>query len=227
MFLAQELKKITNLYVTEIPARRTLNPIFKTLGYTIGHTNDLVHVQFEYGIFPSLKLGRRTLTAFAALPFYLGLSLGNRRVVTTIHEPRKTVITGGKSGLAYIRLLDQLIFSVSDLIIVHTQESRQLLQTLYSVEGSKLRVIAHGSYEQPKFMDRQEAKAEFGLMGKIVVTILGFVTPKKGHDLVIPLLSKLDRNVQLVIAVDPKTLKMQNTSRNSRKWLQNTAMQIG
>ena len=37
------------------------------------------------------------------------------------------------------------------------------------------------------------------------MTILGFVTPKKGHDLVIPLLPHLDKNVQLVIAGGPQT----------------------
>lgn len=45
----------------------------------------------------------------------------------------------------------------------------------------------------------------FGLQGKTVLTILGFVTPKKGADLVIPLLPKIDSNVQLVVAGGPQT----------------------
>lgn len=203
-FLAQELKKITELYVCEVPSKNALNPLYKTMGYSVGHSNDLVHVQFEYGIFPSLKLGKRTLTAFAALPFYLGLARGDRVVVTTLHEPRKTISAGGRSGFLYTQMLDKLMFSVSDLIIVHTQESKRLMQTLYGVEEAKLRVIAHGSYEQPKFMKKDEAKGKLGLTGKTVLTILGFVTPKKGHDLLIPLLPKIDKNVQLVIAGGPQ-----------------------
>ena len=206
-FLAQELQKTTKLYVTAVPTKNALSPTFETLGYSVGRINDLVHVQFEYGIFPSLKIGKRTLTAFSALPFYYGLSLGNRRIVTTVHEPRKIITAGGKSGLLYTKLLDKLIFNVSDLIIVHTEESKRLMQTLYGVEGSKLRVIPHGSYQQPKFMDKNRAKAELGLTGKTVVTVLGFVTAKKGHDLVIPLLPKMDRNVQLVIAGGPQNVE--------------------
>ncbi|MGD6807230.1 MAG: glycosyltransferase [Candidatus Bathyarchaeia archaeon] len=202
-FLVQELRKIMGGYVTPVPKTNALNPYFKILGYRVGRSQDLVHIQFEYGIFPSAKLGR-TLTAFAALPFYLGLGLGNRRVITTMHEPRKAVVAGGKIGLLYTRLLDKLIFSVSDIIVVHTQESKRLLQTVYGVKPAKLRVIPHGSYQQPRLSDKEAVKAKLGLGGKTVVTILGFVTVKKGHDLAIPLLPKIGDNVQLVIAGGPQ-----------------------
>lgn len=205
-FLAEELRKEAGIYVTVVPKVHALNPYFKILGYRVGRSRDLVHVQFEYGIFPSLKMGKKTLTAFSALHFYVGLAMGNRRVVTTIHEPRKTVTTGWASGF-YTKLLDRLIFSTSDLIVVHTEESKRLMETLYGVESSKLQVIPHGSYEQPIFLSKEQAKAKFGLQGKIVVAILGFVTPKKGHDLVIPLLPQIDKNVQLVIAGGPQNLQ--------------------
>jgi glycosyltransferase involved in cell wall biosynthesis len=203
-FLAEELQNKVNLYITSIPTKNALNPCFKILGYSVGSSHDLVHVQFEYGLFPSLKLGKRTLTAFSALPFYSGLAMGNRRVVTTIHEPRKAVSAGARSGLFFTNLLDKVIFTVSDLIIVHTRESKQLMKTVYGVEESKLRVIPHGSYQQPNFQDKDECKRKLNLQDKVVLTILGFVTPKKGHDLVIPLLPHLDRNIQLVIAGGPQ-----------------------
>ena len=206
-FLAEELKKNVKLYITDLPDKHALNPYFIILGYRVGRSQDLVHVQFEYGLFPDLKLGKKRLTAFAALLFYFGLSLGNRRVITTFHEPRKTVTARGKSGFFYTRLLDGLIFAVSDLIIVHTLESKALMKTLYGVDESKLRVIPHGSFEKPKFLDKDECKRKLGLEGKTVMTILGFVTSKKGHDLVIPLLPQLDKNVQLVIAGGPQTAK--------------------
>jgi glycosyltransferase involved in cell wall biosynthesis len=203
-FLAEELQNKVKLYITSIPTKNALNPCFKILGYSVGSSHDLVHVQFEYGLFPSLKLGKRTLTAFSALPFYSGLAMGNRRVVTTIHEPRKAVSAGARSGLFFTNLLDKVIFTVSDLIIVHTRESKQLMKTVYGVEESKLRVIPHGSYQQPNFQDKDECKRKLNLQDKVVLTILGFVTPKKGHDLVIPLLPHLYRNIQLVIAGGPQ-----------------------
>lgn len=204
-FLAQELKKTVKVYITILPKKNALNPFFKILGYRVGHNQDLVHVQFEYGLFSTLKLGKRSLTAFAALLFYLGLSLGNRFIVTTIHEPRKTIAAGTKSGIFYTRLLDKLVFSISDLLVVHTRESKELLEKVYEVNASKLRVIPHGSFEQPRFLDKLESKRKLGLQEKTVMTILGFVTPKKGHDLVIPLLPQLDRSVHLLIAGGPQT----------------------
>jgi glycosyltransferase involved in cell wall biosynthesis len=204
-FLADELRKNAEVFVAALPKKHALNPYFAMLGKKVASSHDIVHVQFEYGLFSSLKFGKKTLTAFASLPFYLGVSHGNRHVVTTIHEPRKTVSAGGRSGFFFTKLLDNLIFMVSDLIIVHTLESKHLMQTLYGVPASKLRVIPHGSYQKPTFLDKEECKRKFGLQGKTVVTILGFVTPKKGHDLVIPLLPQLDPNVQLVIAGGPQT----------------------
>ena len=46
-------------------------------------------------------------------------------------------------------LLDRLIFAVSDLIIVHTRESKNLMKTFYGVDESRLLVIPHGSFENP------------------------------------------------------------------------------
>jgi glycosyltransferase involved in cell wall biosynthesis len=204
-FLAEELKKSTRLYITALPKKNALSPYFFIQGYEVARSQDLVHVQFEYGIFPSLRVGKRNLTAFAALLFYFGLALGNRRIITTIHEPRKKVTAGGKSGLYYTKLLDKLIFTISDLMIVHTQESKEIMKMIYAVNESKLRVIPHGSFEKPNLLNKEDCKRNLGLQNKTVITILGFVTPKKGHDLVIPLLPQLDPNVQLVIAGGPQT----------------------
>ncbi len=205
-FLAEELRKKVKLFITILPEKNALNPSFMILGYRVGRSNDLVHVQFEYGLFPDLKIGKKNLTAFAALLFYLGIALGNRKVITTMHEPRKIIAAGG-SGFFYTRLLDQLIFAVSDLIIVHTLESKILMKTAYKVNESKLLVIPHGSFEHPLFQNKDECKRRLGLQGKMVLTILGFVTPKKGHDLVIPLLPKIDSNVQLVFAGGPQNFE--------------------
>jgi glycosyltransferase involved in cell wall biosynthesis len=203
-YLAAELAKTCKVTVTPLPDKNPAGAFYKLLGYNAAHHGDVVHVQFEYGIFPPLKLGRRSLSGFAALPFYVGLALGNRKIVTTMHEPRKTSTQGGGNARLYTRLLDKVIYTTSDMVIVHTKESRQLLESTYHVEPEKIRVVPHGSYEQPVFQDRDAAKAKLGLQGKTVVTILGFVTAKKGHDLAIPLLGKLPENVHLLVAGGPQ-----------------------
>jgi len=204
-FFAQELSKKARVFVTELRKKNALSPYFALLGHKVASSHDIVHIQFEYGLFSSLKIGGKALTAFASLLFYFGLAQGNRRVVTTMHEPRKAVSAGGRGGFFYTRLLDKLIFAASDLIIVHTQESKKLLENYYRVDSSKLSVIPHGSYQKPKIQSKELCKLALGLQGKTVMTILGFVTRKKGHDIVIPLLAKLDPNVQLVVAGGPQT----------------------
>jgi glycosyltransferase involved in cell wall biosynthesis len=199
-FLAEELRKKVKLCITILPDKNGLNPYFMILGYKVGRSNDLVHIQFEYGLFPNLKLGKKNLTAFAALLFYLGLAFGNRKVITTMHEPRKIFTPSGRSGVFYTKLLDQLIFAVSDLIIVHTHESKTLMKTVYGLSESKLLVIPHGSLEHPVFQNKDDCKLKLGLKGKTVMTIFGFITSKKGHDLVIPLFPQIDPKVHLVIA---------------------------
>ena len=203
-FFSRRTQKKSQIIITSLPDKNALNPYFLISGYRAGRSNDLINVQFEYGLFPSLKFGKKSLTAFAALPFYLGLALGNRKVITTLHEPRKTVVSGGRGAFFYTKLLDRLIFAVSDLIIVHTRESKSLMKTFYGVDESRLLVIPHGSFENPVFLDKENCKRKFELQGKTVMTILGFVTPKKGHDLVIPLLPQIDSNIQLVIAGGPQ-----------------------
>jgi hypothetical protein len=74
-FLADELKRDVHLYVTGLQKKNALNPYFFIQGYEVGRSQNLIHVQFEYGVFPSLKVGLRNLTAFAALLFYFGLAL--------------------------------------------------------------------------------------------------------------------------------------------------------
>ena len=204
-FFAQELRKKARVFVTDLRKKSAFSPYFFLLGRKVANSHDIVHIQFEYGLFSSLRVGGKTLTAFASLLFYLGLAQGNRPVVTTMHEPRKAVSAGGRGGFLYTRLLDKLIFAASDLIIVHTQESKLLLENFYRVESSKLYVIPHGSYQKPQIQNKEDCKRALGLQGKTVLTIIGFITRKKGHDIVIPQLARLDPNVQLVVAGGPQT----------------------
>jgi hypothetical protein len=58
-FLAEELKKNVHLYITTLPEKNALSLYFFIQGYEVARSQDLVHVQFEYGIFPSLRVDRR------------------------------------------------------------------------------------------------------------------------------------------------------------------------
>jgi len=191
-FLANELKRNLKVRIVQMPEISKLNMIYIfLLGIKAGTECDVVHVQFQYGIFGA-----------SALPFYLGLLLSKVRIVTTLHEVMREIKPGivGK----YHTLLNKAICGVSDLIIVHTLASKELLLKIYRAYGPKVKVVPHGSYENPLFLDKNACKAKLNLSEKKVVTILGFVRRSKGHDLAIELVPLLDKEVHLLVAGGPR-----------------------
>lgn len=198
-FLVAELKRSVKIRIVRVLDNYALSPYYFVLGFKTGRSHALVHVQFAYGMFGDLKLGRYRLSAFTALLFYLGLAFGKSQVVTTFHEVLKTV-SGSKIRMEYVRLLNKIVCGVSDLIIVHTFESKELMMRNYGVNESKLKVIPMGCPEVPSFQNKDTCKRRLNLSGKKVITILGFVAEHKGHDLVVALLPLLDKEVHLLIA---------------------------
>jgi glycosyltransferase involved in cell wall biosynthesis len=205
-FLAAELKRIAKIRVVSVTDNHTLSPYFFVLGFTTGRSNNIVHVQFAYSMFARLKLGRRWgLSDFTALLFYLGLAFGRSLVITTFHEVPKTMSAGGRIRLVYTKLLNRLICDVSNLIIVHTSESKKLMVKNYRVNRSKLKVIPMGCVETPQFLNKEACKKKLNLSGKTVITIPGFVSKNHGHDLVVSILPLLDKDVHLLIAGGART----------------------
>ncbi len=200
-FLVAELKKHVKIRIVEVSDAHVFSPYFLILGYRTGKSPNLIHVQFAYGMFGSLPLGKnKSLSAFTALLFYIGLAFSNNRVITTFHEVMKTIHAGGRVGLVYVKLMNKIICITSDLIVVHTRESKEVMQKNYSVAESRIRIIPMGCYEHPQFLDKEECKRKLGLSGKRVITLPGFASRRKGYDLVVELLPSLDQDIQLLIA---------------------------
>jgi glycosyltransferase involved in cell wall biosynthesis len=200
-FLVAELKKHVRVRIVEVSDDHVFSPYYLILGYETGKSPNLIHVQLAYGMFGSLPLGKnKSLSAFTALLFYIGLALSNNKVITTFHEVMKSIRAGGRVGLIYVKLLNKIICFTSDSIIVHTQESKELLQKNYNVPESKIKIIPMGCFEQPKFLDREDSKRQLNLSGKRVISLLGFASRRKGYDLVVELLPSLDKDIQLLIA---------------------------
>lgn len=204
-FLVAELKRNAKIRIVRVSDAHVFSPYFFVLGFKTGRLHDLVHVQFAYGMFGDLKLGRYRLSAFTALLFCLGLAFGKSRVVTTFHEVMKTVSSRTRLGLKYRKLLNKVVCVVSNLIIVHTLESKELMIRNYGVSESNVKVIPMGIYENPLFLDKEECKEKLGLSGKKVITLPGFVSKNKGCDLIVVLLPQLGKDVHLLIAGGART----------------------
>lgn len=78
-------------------------------------------------------------------------------------------------------------------LVVHSEEERNRLDGL--VPSGKVEVVPHFVEVRPALPDRNTARAALDLTGKRVVTLLGYITKRRGHRLVIDALARLPTDV--------------------------------
>src|SRR5579863_172825 len=134
---------------------------------------DLVCLQHEYGIFGGpagahiLELLRRLRMPFA----------------TTLH----TVLRDPNPDQR--RVMEE-IATLSDRLIVMSQQSAKILQEVFRVPAEKIDLIPHGIPDLP-FTDPSFYKDGFGTEGKEVLLTFGLLSPNKGIENVIKALPQI------------------------------------
>ncbi|MGB9467638.1 MAG: glycosyltransferase family 4 protein [Candidatus Acidiferrum sp.] len=173
---------------------------------------DLVCLQHEYGIFGGhagahvLELLRRLRMPFA----------------TTLH----TVLRAPNRDQ---RAVMEEITTLSDRLIVMSQQSSEILQEVFRVPANKIDLIPHGIPDLP-FTDPSFYKDGFGTEGKDVLLTFGLLSPNKGIENVIQALPKiLTRHSNVVYMVSgvthPHILRREGD--NYRHYLQKLAKDLG
>lgn len=66
--------------------------------------------------------------------------------------------------------------------------------------SKKIALLPHFVEERTAPCSREEAKIHIGLGGKKIITVLGFIVPRKGHDTAISVLAHLPENMHMVFA---------------------------
>jgi glycosyltransferase involved in cell wall biosynthesis len=149
---------------------------------------DLVCLQHEYGIFGG-RAGGHILELLRRLrmPF-----------VTTLH----TVL---REPTPDQRAVMEEIATLSDRLIVMSQQSVEILQEVFHVPLEKIDLIPHGIPDLP-FTDPNFYKDGFGTEGKDVLLTFGLLSPNKGIENVIQALPKiLSRHPDVVYMVSGVT----------------------
>ncbi len=128
---------------------------------------DLVCLQHEYGIFGG-RAGAHILELLRRL---------NMPFVTTLH----TVLRDPDPDQRAV--MDE-IATLSDRLIVMSQQSADILHQTFHVSNSKIELIPHGIPDLP-FTDPTFYKDAFGTEGKDVLLTFGLLSPNKGIENVI------------------------------------------
>jgi len=173
---------------------------------------DLVCLQHEYGIFGGpagshiLELLRRL-----QMPFTTTLH-------TVLREPNPDQ-----------RAVMQEIATLSDRLIVMSQQSSDILQEVFQVPAEKIDMVPHGIPDLP-FTDPSFYKDGFGTEGKEVLLTFGLLSPNKGIENVIralpAILSRHGNVVYMISGVThPHILRREGDK--YRHFLQNLAKELG
>jgi len=173
---------------------------------------DLVCLQHEYGIFGG-RAGGHILELLRRLrmPF-----------VTTLHTVLREPTPDQREVMKEIATL-------SDRLIVMSQQSVKILEEVFQVPAEKIDLIPHGIPDLP-FTDPSFYKDAFGTEGKEVLLTFGLLSPNKGIENVIKALPKiLSRHSNVVYMVSgvthPHILRREGDK--YRDYLQNLAKELG
>jgi glycosyltransferase involved in cell wall biosynthesis len=173
---------------------------------------DLVCLQHEYGIFGGTA-GSHILELLRRL---------HMPIVTTLH----TVLREPDPDQ---RMVMNEIASLSDRMIVMSQNSAEILEEVFHVPGEKIDLIPHGVPDVP-FIDPNFYKDCFGTEGKIVMLTFGLLSPNKGIENVIQalprILSQHGNVVYMVAGVTHPHIRRREGDQY-RLYLQNMAQDLG
>src|ERR1700680_736479 len=184
----------------------------KAAGFLNFSNIDLVCLQHEYGIFGGAA-GSHILELLRRLQM---------PIVTTLH----TVLREPNPAQ---RMVLNEIASLSDRMIVMSQNSAQILQEVFHVPEHKIDLIPHGIPDVP-FIDPNFYKDCFDTEGKIVMLTFGLLSPNKGIENVIQALPRIlsqHSNVVYMVAgvTHPHILRREGDQ--YRLHLQNMARDLG
>src|ERR1035437_3618552 len=146
---------------------------------------DIVHIQHEYGLYgPNRGIG--------VLDMYRYFQNASIPVVTTFHTVHND-LDETKRGLL------QGLVAFSSQIIVHEEYQRQLLiDQIGESVGRKVSVIDHGVRIVEPI---RNGKERFGLEGKLIVLLCGYIRPRKAFHKIIELFPDVSNVVPEAVLV--------------------------
>ena len=184
----------------------SVNPFsYFTTAVRVGNSDhDVVHLQYEYGLFGPLSL---YWLLFVPV-LYLLIKIRGQPVVVTMHESLNAEVVDAplrQLKALYIRLLNGTIAGLADHIVFLSETSERRFR--HSVNITTFSTLSHGVQTETLDMDRAAARREFDHESTAPLIVEpGYVTPRKGTHLLVKL-AKTVPNLSFLIAGGPSSGK--------------------
>jgi glycosyltransferase involved in cell wall biosynthesis len=196
---------------------------------------DIVHIQHEFFLYGN------GISAAIFPVLQLLLKLLNKNVVVTIHGiiplsklnddfVEQNKLKGNKVVFkTELYWLTKFIVILSDRIIVHEDKLKEILESEYNCNSSKICVIPHGIENIKDSIENYKAKQMLGFENKKIVLFFGYLTGYKGIELLIESFNYIDdKEIVLIIAGgEHPRLKDDESYKNYIKELKKKAANTG
>ena len=192
--LINELNKCENIKINVIPITNTQskNPYYFIKLLKGIKKGQITHIQYQPALFGLLPI---PLVEVNYIPLVITLlKLRGNSIITTIHE-------AGLNSWINHNILKYL--NKSDKIIVHNNKMIEILNK-EGIDENKMVEIPLGT-SKAYLLNKDECKAQLNVSDKKIITIFGFISKNKGHDIIIEILPELDDNIILFVAGGART----------------------
>ncbi|WP_435068361.1 glycosyltransferase [Haloplanus sp. C73] len=189
--------------VTPVPIEHsdTANPRrFNRILDQIPSDADVIHVQFEAGLF-----GRLGMSGVCAPSFFRAAASMTPPVVTTLHEVHRTHSHQNPIGDRLLRARDFVIeraaIRASERTVVHTKTAKDILTDRHG-RAERIVQMHHPVEVDATPVDQSTARSELGFDGPLLLTF-GWIEEKKDYEQVVDVLPDLPE-AQYLIAGEPR-----------------------
>jgi glycosyltransferase involved in cell wall biosynthesis len=156
---------------------------------------NLAHIQHQYFFFGGVAPHKNHARAFLNALRIPAVLTAHEIAVPTQNQPyllRRLIERANR---------DNFLHPSIRRIIVHTAQDRDRMIEI-GVAPDRVKVLLHGIPTPKPLPSREQAQREFGVEGKRVLTLFGFLSRKKGHPLAIAALTHLPKDAVLLFAGD-------------------------
>jgi glycosyltransferase involved in cell wall biosynthesis len=149
----------------------------------------------EYNIVHFQAFRRRRMESL----FFFLLSLKKINLVYTVHDVDP--LDWSRTD----KLLNNIIYSSATRLIAHSETNKKLLENKYGVDGNKISVVPHGSFDESypeNSISQADAREKLGLNeNHNVILFFGAVKEYKGIDLLLKAAAKASEKIKDLVLV--------------------------